>query len=86
MDWISGLTRARAEGTAGVLATIVEVRGHCPREVGVKMFIGAATVSGSIGGGNMEATIVHRARAMLAHGADTVEEAGFGLNEHARVA
>ncbi|GAA1337584.1 xanthine dehydrogenase accessory protein XdhC [Arthrobacter roseus] len=86
MDWISGLTRARAAGTAGVLATIVEVRGHSPREVGAKMFIAADTASGSIGGGNMEATVTHRARTLLTDGAEAVVEVEFGLNEHARVA
>ncbi len=86
MDWISGLTRAHTAGTAGVLATIVEVRGHSPREVGAKMFIAADTASGSIGGGNMEATVTHRARTMLTDGADAVVEIEFGLNEHAPVA
>ncbi len=85
MDWFDGLTRARAAGTPGVLATIVEVRGHSPRDAGAKMFIDAATTSGSIGGGNMEATLIQRARTMLHDGTDTVLEAEFGLNEHARV-
>ncbi|MGP5609161.1 xanthine dehydrogenase accessory protein XdhC [Arthrobacter rhombi] len=86
MDWISGITRARAAGTAGILATIIDVRGHSPREVGAKMFIGAETASGSVGGGNMEATITEQARTMLRDGADTVVETEFGLNEHAQVA
>ncbi|MDJ0315445.1 xanthine dehydrogenase accessory protein XdhC [Arthrobacter sp. H35-D1] len=86
MDWFDGLARARAAGTAGVLATIVEVRGHSPRDVGAKMFIAAHTASGSIGGGNMEATVTERARTMLKNGADTVLEVEFGLNEHAHVA
>lgn len=86
MDWLNGLTTARSAGTAGVLATIVEVRGHSPREAGAKMFISPDTTSGSIGGGNMEATVIQRARTMLADGEQTVVETEFGLNEHARVA
>ncbi|MDN5901425.1 MAG: xanthine dehydrogenase accessory protein XdhC [Brachybacterium sp.] len=86
MDWLTGLTQARATGTPGILATIVEVRGHSPRDAGAKMFISSDTASGSIGGGNMEATVTQRARTMLADGADTMVETEFGLNEHARVA
>lgn len=86
MDWLTGLTRARDTGTAGVLATIIDVRGHSPRDAGAKMFISADTTAGSIGGGNMEATVAERARTMLADGAEAMEEAEFGLNEHARVA
>ncbi|MFC8303276.1 xanthine dehydrogenase accessory protein XdhC [Specibacter sp. NPDC057265] len=86
MDWFDGLTRARAAGKPGVLLTIVEVRGHSPRDVGAKMFVDVQTASGSVGGGNMEATLIERARAMLNDGTDTVVEAEFGLNEHARVA
>lgn len=86
MDWVDGLTRARADGTSGVLATIIEVRGHSPRDVGAKMFITANTTSGSIGGGNMEATVTYRARTLLTTGGDTVVEVEFGLNEHAHVA
>ena len=86
MDWINALARAHTAGTAGVLATIIEVRGHSPRDVGAKMFIAADTASGSIGGGNMEATVTERARTMIAGGADTVVEVEFGLNEHAPAA
>lgn len=86
MDWLTGLTQARATGTAGILATIVAVRGHSPRDVGAKMFVTNDTTTGSIGGGNMEATVIHRARTMLADGAEPVVETEFGLNEHARVA
>ncbi|MDN5813307.1 MULTISPECIES: xanthine dehydrogenase accessory protein XdhC [unclassified Arthrobacter] len=86
MDWITGLSRARATGTAGILATIIEVRGHSPREVGAKMFIAADTTSGSVGGGNMEATVTEQARTMLRQGAEEVAETEFGLNEHAQVA
>lgn len=86
MDWLDGLTSARAAGSAGVLATIIEVRGHSPRDTGAKIFIAADSTAGSIGGGNMEATVIARARTILANGADAVVEAEFGLNERAPVA
>lgn len=83
MDWITALQVARADAVPGVLATIVEVRGHSPRNVGAKMFLTADAASGSIGGGNMEATVTERARAMIAAGERDVDYAEFGLNEHA---
>jgi xanthine dehydrogenase accessory factor len=54
-----------------VLVTLVSVRGHAPREAGAKMVVAAHATWDSIGGGNVEATAVGRARAMLAAG-DTV--------------
>ncbi|MPV48705.1 MULTISPECIES: xanthine dehydrogenase accessory protein XdhC [unclassified Pseudactinotalea] len=85
MDWITALSRARHDGTPGVLATIVEVRGHSPRNAGAKMFVAADSAGGSIGGGNMEATVTERARAMITAGVREIEHAEFGLNEHAHV-
>ncbi|WP_417235045.1 xanthine dehydrogenase accessory protein XdhC [Arthrobacter sp.] len=85
MDWLNGLTHARTTGTAGILVTIIEVRGHSPRDAGAKMFVSTDTTSGSIGGGNMEATVIHSARTMLADGQTSMVESEFGLNEHARV-
>ena len=83
MDWITALASARSDGVPGVLATIVEVRGHSPRNVGAKMFVTADSAWGSIGGGNMEATVTERAQSLLATGSTEVDHAEFGLNEHA---
>lgn len=89
-DWLSALSALSARGEDGVLATITAVRGHSPRDVGAKMAVTGVGSYGSIGGGNMEATVIDRAREMLAAHTtrgdgdhpriDTLE---FGLNEHA---
>ena len=42
------------------------VRGHAPREAGAKMVVAADATWGSIGGGNLEAVAVARARELLA--------------------
>ncbi|MBW8171469.1 xanthine dehydrogenase accessory protein XdhC [Ornithinimicrobium sp. Arc0846-15] len=87
-DWLSALSELRAHGQGAVLATITEVRGHSPRDVGAKMVVTTETNHGSIGGGNMEATVIDRARAIL--GADAsgdeanrVTTMTFALNEYA---
>jgi len=84
VDWLEALQRLREEGAAAVLATVVAVRGHAPREAGAKMVVGAAGSWDSIGGGNLEATVVDRARAMLASGAAVPETLQFALHERAR--
>ncbi|MCJ8504155.1 xanthine dehydrogenase accessory protein XdhC [Kocuria flava] len=85
MDWLEALQRLRAEGAPAVLATVLAVRGHAPREAGAKMVVGAAGEWDSIGGGNLEATVVDRSRALLAAGATAPETLQFALNEHAPV-
>lgn len=66
-----------------MLATVVEVRGHAPRDVGAKMVVTAAGTWDTIGGGNLEATVVRRARELLTTGATAPEHAELGLSEHA---
>ncbi len=83
MDWLEALQHLRSAGLPGVLATVSEVRGHAPREAGAKMVIGAKSTWGSIGGGNLEATVVDQARDMMARGASAPINAEFALNEHA---
>lgn len=85
MDWLDALQHLRAEGAPGVLVTVTEVRGHAPREAGAKMVVGARTTWDSVGGGNLEATVVERARVLLATGAASPETMTFSLNEHAAV-
>jgi xanthine dehydrogenase accessory factor len=48
-----------------VLVTVAEVRGHAPRAAGAKMVVAADGVWGTIGGGNLEAVAIDRARAQL---------------------
>ncbi|HRO15401.1 MAG TPA: XdhC family protein, partial [Paracoccus sp. (in: a-proteobacteria)] len=42
--------------------------GSTPREEGAEMFVGPATVTGTIGGGHLEYMAIDRARQMLARG------------------
>lgn len=56
-----------------MLVTLARVRGHAPRGAGSKMVVSAATVSSSIGGGNLEAHTIERARTLLASHAQTPE-------------
>ncbi|CAA9400156.1 MAG: Xanthine and CO dehydrogenases maturation factor, XdhC/CoxF family [uncultured Nocardioides sp.] len=70
MQWITALERLRSRREPGVLVTVVAVRGHAPREAGAKMVVGADAAWGSIGGGNLEAVAVERARTMLLSAGD----------------
>ncbi|MEX5271630.1 xanthine dehydrogenase accessory protein XdhC [Kocuria sabuli] len=85
MDWLDALQHLRAAGAPGVLATVTEVRGHAPREAGAKMVVAPTATWDSVGGGNLEATVVERARALLAADADEPETMVFSLSEHATV-
>ena len=71
MNWLDAAAQLREQRRPGVLVTLVEVRGHAPREAGAKMIVGVDQVWGSIGGGNLEATAVAAAREMIATGATT---------------
>jgi xanthine dehydrogenase accessory factor len=48
-----------------VLVTVVSVRGHAPREAGTKMVVAPDRTWGTVGGGNLEAVAVARARTLL---------------------
>lgn len=51
-----------------MLVTLAGVRGHAPRRAGAKMAVSMTSSWGSIGGGNVEAVAIERARAQLAAG------------------
>jgi xanthine dehydrogenase accessory factor len=85
VHWLAAVQRLRRERRPGVLVTLASVRGHAPRDAGAKMVVSDAEVWGSIGGGNLEATVVGRARAMLAAGAAEPQSIGLSLNERAPV-
>ena len=51
MDWLDALQHLRGEGTAGVLITVIEVRGHAPREAGAKMVVSESGTWDTVGGG-----------------------------------
>jgi xanthine dehydrogenase accessory factor len=81
--WIDAVARLRAQRRAGVLVTLAAVRGHAPRDAGAKMVVAADATWGSIGGGNLEAVAVERARALLAHGAAEPETITSALSDKA---
>lgn len=82
MDWVQALAGLRDRDEPAVLVTVTDVRGHAPRDPGAKMVVSATALWGSVGGGNLEATAVQRARSMLAEGTTAPEFAEFGLSEH----
>ena len=84
MDWLKAAQQLRHEGQPGVLVTVIEVRGHAPREAGAKMVVSQDRSWGSVGGGNLEATAVARARAMISSEAGEPEIRELALNPRAR--
>lgn len=84
MDWLTAVAHLRAEGRPGVLVTVIGVRGHAPRNAGAKMVVGVRATWGSVGGGNLEATAVARAREMITTGAREPLTVETALTDHAR--
>jgi xanthine dehydrogenase accessory factor len=84
LDWLDALAQLRREGAPGVLITVIEVRGHAPRDAGAKMLVGTEQTWGSVGGGNLEETAIRRARELIAAKSSTTEVLESRLNEHAR--
>ena len=62
MRWHEVVAELRATRTPGVLVTVASVRGHAPRDAGAKMVVTADRIWGTIGGGNLEAVAIERAR------------------------
>lgn len=83
MTWREALNALYGSGEPGVLITVAAVRGHAPREAGAKMVVTAQQCWDSVGGGNLEATAVERARALLACAATTPELLTLRLNDTA---
>ncbi len=84
MDWLSAAQQLRHDGEPGMLVTVIEVRGHAPREAGAKMVVSRDRIWGSVGGGNLEATAVARAREMIESGTGQPEIRESQLNPRAR--
>lgn len=65
-DILGALIRARDEGRAAVLATIIKSRGSVPRHSGSKMIIfDDRSTLGSVGGGELEARVLDEAAIAL---------------------
>src|SRR5215472_8429932 len=65
--WLEAL-RTLERGQPFALATVVNVRGSTPREVGAKMIVRADGQFGTIGGGCGEAEVFRKARLLLEEG------------------
>ncbi|MBB1255176.1 xanthine dehydrogenase accessory protein XdhC [Streptomyces alkaliterrae] len=81
MTWIAAVARLRARREPGVLVTVAAVRGHAPRDAGAKLVVGQTGTWGSIGGGNVEAVAIDRAREMIAAPRPGPELMEFALND-----
>jgi xanthine dehydrogenase accessory factor len=66
-DWAETALRDLRAGRPCALVSIVAVKGSAPREAGTRMLVGADSVTGSIGGGNLEFQAIRQARLALAH-------------------
>jgi xanthine dehydrogenase accessory factor len=65
MNWLEHLLHLRSTSTPVVMVTLVEVRGHAPRDIGAKMLVTLEQSFDTIGGGNLEAMAIEMARGML---------------------
>lgn len=83
LPWVEAVRRLRAAREPAVLVTLATVRGHAPRAAGAKMVVSASESWGSIGGGNVEAVAIDRARAMLSGRAEGPELTDVSLSDKA---
>ncbi len=83
MRWSDAVGRLRERRRPGVLVTVAAVRGHAPRAAGAKMVVAEHEVWGSVGGGNLEATAIDRARELLLAGAREPELTTSALSDKA---
>ncbi|WP_328315600.1 xanthine dehydrogenase accessory protein XdhC [Streptomyces sp. NBC_00388] len=81
MTWVTAVARLRARREPGALVTVATVRGHAPRDAGAKLVVGQAEAWGSIGGGNVEAVAIDRAREMIAASKPEPELVDFTLSD-----
>ncbi|WP_031069032.1 xanthine dehydrogenase accessory protein XdhC [Streptomyces sp. NRRL S-118] len=80
-NWVAAVARLRARREPGVLVTVVTVRGHAPRRAGAKLVVGRTETWGSIGGGNIEAVAIDRARELIGTPDPEPELMEFALND-----
>ena len=83
MRWLRAVEQLRTGGEPGVLVTLTSVRGHAPREAGAKMVVGRTRTWDTIGGGNLEAVAVERARSMIEEGRTVPESFTSSLSDRA---
>lgn len=80
---MKAVSRLRERREAGVLVTVASVRGHAPRDAGAKMVVGATVTWDTVGGGNLEAVAVARARELIASGCTDPELVTLALSDKA---
>jgi xanthine dehydrogenase accessory factor len=83
VNWLRAVERLRADRHPGVLVTVASVRGHAPREAGAKMVVTEDAAWDTIGGGNLEATAIARARELIADGRRAPETLTLTLSDKA---
>jgi xanthine dehydrogenase accessory factor len=83
LRWWDAVGRLRTAREPAVLVTLASVRGHAPRGGGAKLVVSAARSWGSIGGGNVEAVAIERARQMLADGVTATDLLDVALSDKA---
>jgi xanthine dehydrogenase accessory factor len=83
VDWLRALQHLRTRREPGVLVTVASARGHTPRDAGAKMVVGLQAAWGTVGGGNLEAVAVSRARELLSHGGTAPELRAVALSDRA---
>ncbi|GAB2664046.1 xanthine dehydrogenase accessory protein XdhC [Nocardia goodfellowii] len=81
MSWVAAVARLRARREPGVLVTVATVRGHAPRKPGAKLVVGQTEAWGSVGGGNIEAVAIDRARELIDTPVAEPELMEFALND-----
>ncbi|GAM96798.1 xdhC protein [alpha proteobacterium U9-1i] len=77
--WADAALERVLRGDAVALITLTEVHGSAPREAGARMLVWAEGQAGTIGGGNLEFTLVCEARSLLATEARDVSERDYPL-------
>ncbi|MEU4392207.1 xanthine dehydrogenase accessory protein XdhC [Kribbella sp. NPDC023855] len=83
MEWMRAVQVLREKRQGGVLVTVMAVRGHSPRDAGAKMVVSEDRVWATVGGGNLEAVAIERARGLLAAGSREPEVLEFALSDKA---
>lgn len=83
MDWLTALLHLREANEPAVVATVATVRGHAPRDPGAKLVVTALQEWGTVGGGNVEATVLDRARELLMDPRARPEVMSFTLSDKA---
>ncbi|MYW69727.1 xanthine dehydrogenase accessory protein XdhC [Streptomyces sp. SID8379] len=81
MTWLAAAARLRARREPGVLVTVATARGHAPRAAGAKLVVARSGTWGSIGGGNVEAVAIDRARELIEAATSEPELIDFALND-----